>query len=80
MTIASVWPELQVLMCSIASSRPATIFTAMIGARYSSRQSAAVASTSFAPAMPASRRRASDSAQQRISTPLAASVRAISGR
>jgi hypothetical protein len=39
-------------MCAIASSRPSTTLMLMIGARYSSAQSASVASTSFASATP----------------------------
>ncbi|MBV6474567.1 MAG: hypothetical protein MOGDAGHF_00027 [Rhodocyclaceae bacterium] len=61
-------------MWAMASSTPATTFTAMMAARYSSYQSCSVASLSFAASMPAPRRSVSDSAQPRSSTPLPASI------
>ncbi|MNT37561.1 hypothetical protein D3C86_1796510 [compost metagenome] len=62
----------------MASSTPATIFTLMIGARYSSLQSCSVAGTSCA--LGTDCRIASDSGQPRISTPLAAYTAPIFGK
>ncbi len=76
--IASVWCEPWRLMCAMASSRPATTFTLMIGARYSSAQSASVASASAAPGTACRIARAFGS--QRISTPLAAKIAPMRGR
>ncbi len=62
----------------MASSSEATTFTLMIGARYSSLQSASVASASLAFAT--ADRIARPFASVRISTPLAAKIAPIRGR